>query len=130
MSIKTKHILAFLLASLLPLFCLFIVLWHQVSKALVGAAASQVDSIAEIQKDRVSAVLDRYALRARYTSSQPHLIRFLSEYLETGNQSAVRDLEAILLTLPRVVPTVRAVAIFSLAGEPIAAAGKIPDSSL
>jgi hypothetical protein len=39
-------------------------------------------------------------------------------------------MEDILLTLPRLVPTVRAVAIYSLSGEPIAVAGRIPDSSL
>ncbi len=120
MKIKSKLIIAFLLISLLPLTIASIFSYINTKKAFTQEVLNKLESVAEIQKNRVSSIIDQNLERLVLVSSRTQLRLSLDKFISNPKSEHREMMEKILLDARTSISDFRNISILTLDGEIVA----------
>ena len=120
MSFKVRLTLWFLVISLIPMMLVIYFSYTMTSRALRAQVLNQLESIANVQKNRMDSVLGSRRSEFLAFLHHPHLRELLVRFLRTPDPSNRDNLSTILSTLLLDHPDYKQISFFDLNGKLIA----------
>jgi PAS domain S-box-containing protein len=132
MKIKTKLLLAFLIVALVPLGVISAVSYYNAKDALTDQVLSHLESVAEIQRNRIEGIYEQNLERLNLVSSRTQLRISLEGFISSPNIDDQDKMRQILLDARSSVSSFRDISILTLDGKVVVStdATKIGDSYL
>ncbi len=117
MQLRTRLTLLFLFLALVPLGLVSYLGYLNQREALLNRTAEQLDSLADVQEERVNAILDRYLDQIRLVSSRTQLRATLATYIEDPSAEDLESLTEIISDADNSSTLIVDISIISADGE-------------
>lgn len=126
MDIRTKLALALVSVSLVSMAILGVFAYHTSAGLLQEISVRQLDALAESKKQDLVKVFEGWQDQLRLIRSGSGLPDTLANYLEDGNEDALRRIEDTIKDATTAVNNVEHITIFDLKGNEVASFGNAP----
>jgi C4-dicarboxylate-specific signal transduction histidine kinase len=132
MKINSKLLLVFVIIALIPLGIISILSYVNAKEALTHEVLSHLESVAEIQGNRVESIVEQNLERLNLVSSRTQLRLSLDSFIKNLNADDQDEINQILLDTRSSVSSFRDISVLTLDGKVIAStdADKIGDTRL
>jgi two-component system NtrC family sensor kinase len=120
MKIKAKLLLAFLIIALVPLGAISIVSYVSAKDALTSQVLSHLESVAEIQRNRIEGIYEQNLERLNLVSSRTQLRLTLDSFISNPNTDDQEKMNQILLDARSSVSSFRDISVLTLDGKVVA----------
>jgi PAS domain S-box-containing protein len=120
MKINTKLLLAFVIIALIPLGVISILSYVNAKEALTHQVLSHLESVAEIQSNRVESIVEQNLERLNLVSSRTQLRMSLDSFINNPNADDQDKINKILLDARSSVSSFRDISVLTLDGEVVA----------
>lgn len=120
MKIRTKLILALLFTALVPLAVASVLSYYLAETSLKDQALRQLESVAEIQRNRVEASIDQNLERLALVASRTQLRVSLRNYIQARSGAEREKMNAILFDARSSIASFEDISVVALDGEVMA----------
>ncbi|HXZ30503.1 MAG TPA: PAS domain S-box protein [Dehalococcoidia bacterium] len=120
MKIKTKLLLAFLIIALIPIGVISIVSYFTAKDALTHQVLSHLESVAEIQRNRVESIYEQNLERLNLVSSRTQLRLSLDSFISNPNSDDQDRMNQSLLDARSSMSSFRDISVLTLDGKVVA----------
>jgi HAMP domain-containing protein len=123
MRLQTRLTMAFVLTGLVPLVLLSLLIYASYRTDVTERTLEHLESVAAVQRARVSATLHQNAERLALVTSRTQLRLSLRDYLRTGREPARERMVRILTDATRSIGDLTGISVHDTTGALIAATG-------
>jgi PAS domain S-box-containing protein len=120
MKIKTKLLLAFLIIASIPLLATSVVSYYTAKNALTSQVLSHLESVAEIQRNRIESIYEQNLERLNLVSSRTQLRVSLDSFIVNPNTDDRDRMNQILLDARASISSFRDISVLTLDGKVVA----------
>ncbi|MGD9116807.1 MAG: PAS domain S-box protein [Dehalococcoidia bacterium] len=121
MKISTQILLAFLLIALIPLLTISFLAYYNTRSALTSEVLNHLESVADIQENRIESIVEQNLERLSLVSSRTQLRLSLHSYIESPNSADQERMDSILLDACASVSDFENISVITLDGTVVAA---------
>ena len=120
MSLQSKFFAYFLIIALTPILIISAYSFFETQNKLASATTEHLSSIANLQKERVSELLDRYIQEAKLIASKTQLRLSIAQYNKNSSISIAENINALLDDTKNSVSDIYTISVINLGGTVIA----------